>query len=176
MNEEEMPLPMQGLPPYFGNDAEISGKLLSVQSKISTDKVVMEVMTEDGEKKIQAFEFPTNYHELLTEDASTAFCDLVDQSVLRSHELLCSLIKSFADSFGFERDEHGNYKFKDGKLVRKMDLSDCYNFLADYHNSLLVSSKSTGEAARTAKSQFFKQEQKGYFESREHRRKFFGLL
>lgn len=177
--EQLAPLAQTPSPMQVFSDPEVSGKILKVSSKISTDLIPVRGVSEETGKEIEILmPVPTKYKELLTEDASTAFCDPQDQSVMRSLEMLCSQIKSFGDSFGYKKDEKGNPVLKHGVLVKNMDLSEAYNLVADYHNSLLVSSKSTGEAARTAKSQYYEQKQRGQFETREiaRRKKFLGLF
>jgi len=155
--------PMQQVPrsdqkaPWF-NDPQVSQSILNVHSKTSHNLKEVIVTDEAGQQAKMLELMPTEYHELLTEDVSTAFLDDIDQSVARTLENVCSMIKSYADS-------------------ETMDLSSAYNLVADYHNSLMVSSKAKGQGARTAKSQYAESTEKGTYETREPRRKkFLGLF
>lgn len=107
----------------FYNDTQVSQSILDVHSKTSHELREVTVIDPETGQQMKALEsMPTEYHELLTEDVSTAFLDDIDQSVARTLENVCSMIRSYADS-------------------ENMDLSSAYNLVADYHNSLMVSSK-----------------------------------
>jgi len=147
----------ESVPIYF--DTQISQELIKVRSKIS--KVIEIRPVRDKQGKIiryEIHELPTRYREILTEDVSTAFLDENSLSVLRDLQFLLGYLKSIGES-------------------RNWDLSDAYNFIADYHNAMVVSSKATGEGAKIAKSQFVHRKSESLFsQAQEKRKKLFGLL
>ena len=175
--------PMQQVPnsnqkmPYF-NDTQVSQSILDVHSKTSHNlREVIILDPETGQQTKMLELMPTEYHELLTEDVSTAFGDLVDQSVARTLENVCSMIKSYADSEKTEVIVKDPKTGQDKIIIETIDLSPAYNLVADYHNSMMVSSKMLGQGARTAKSMYVESVEKGTYETREPRRKkFLGLL
>lgn len=110
--------PVDDYQPVWHSEPQVSQKILDVKSRMSKED--------------------SGYVELLSTDISTAFCSTEDLSVLRSIEMLCEGIKSFADN-------------------NELDLREVHNLIGNYHNALAVTSKSTGEGARVAKSQWVHQ-------------------
>lgn len=92
----------------------------------------------------------TGYIEILTPDMTSAFLDDTDLSTARNMEQLLSMLRSFAGTYS-------------------IDMKEAYNFIAHYHNALVISSKSTGKGAKVSRSQYV--EQKGTSRVYDERRK-----
>jgi len=151
------------------SDVQLGEKLINVESKISRriikvpmrDKQGNLILDEHDKPILVPYEVPTDYKETLTGDTATAFLEPNnDLSVFRSCCQLIAQIKSFGES-------------------NDADMSESQGVVADYANTLLVSSKATGEGAKIAKSQIVTQKGVSHKYISEEKRKggkFLGVL
>ena len=117
-------------------------------------QMIINVASRIGRKRTKKGKWQdTEYTELLTADVTTAFLDEGSLSVLRNIEALESMILSFAEA-------------------HNISMAESYNFIGNVHNSLVVSSKATGEGSRVAKSQYVEEKLKAkYWDERKNQSK-----
>jgi len=116
-------------------------------------QMILKVWSRLARKKVGDKWQETGYTEILTPDVTSAFLTDGSLAVLRNIEELLAMIYSF----------HGAYE---------VNMQEAFNFIALYHNSLVVSSKATGKGAKVAKSQYVEQKYSGrYWDERRKRGK-----
>lgn len=127
------------------SEAEIANLILSTRYSLSKKIEIQKVRMPNGKIKLKILQKPTKYKEILTTDFTSAFVEHRMMSYLHQIETLMAQLKFLAESTRLQDDEG---------ITHELDLSPVYNMLADIHQCIVVSSKGTGTAARTAKSQY----------------------